>query len=253
MVFGALAGLLGCGRFGYQVIDASARDAEPDAASDADTRLPGLLAWYAMDDDPSDGTIDDSGGSARVARCVVGITCPTTATGHRGNAAAFDGISQYARITYGAWLATPTAYSIAAWIYLDTQIDQVAFAKPYSSGSLDAWGVTAWAPSSGSGTCLETVNALVTTEWVCGPALPAARWLHVAGRWDGEAKAVFIDGVKVGERLNAPSSLIDTHDVIIGGDENSANPAYLFHGKVDELQLYDRALTDAEIAMLASM
>lgn len=219
-----------------------------DAPPDADPRLPGLIAWYGMDDDPSDGTIDDGGGGAHLARCIAGVSCPTQVAGKHGNAVAFNG-SQYARVTYGPWLATPSAYSIAAWIYLDTQVDQVAFAKPWGNSSLDSWGITTWAGSTG--TCLETVNAAMTSEDACGPTLPPARWFHVAGRWDGSVKSVFVDGVKAGERTNATASLIDTHDVVIGTDENSGSQAYWFHGRVDDLQIYERALTDTEIQMLA--
>ncbi|HEY5922860.1 MAG TPA: LamG domain-containing protein, partial [Kofleriaceae bacterium] len=190
-------------------------------------------------------------GNARVARCIVGANCPTQVAGVRGNGLAFNGM-QGARVTYGAWLATPTAFSIAGWIYLDVQVDQVAFAKPWGSGSLDSWGITAWAPPSTAGTCLETVNAAAANQSVCGPILPAGRWFHVVGRWDGTSKALFIDGVKAGELPNATVSQIDNHDMLLGGDENMGMPAYQFQGQLDEVQIYDRALTDPEIAMLAT-
>jgi hypothetical protein len=250
-VVASLALLAACGRenFGEQ------HDAPvpiPDQRSiDADPRLPGLLAWYGMEDDPSDGTSDDAGGGARVARCITGVSCPTQVAGVRGNAVAFDG-TQYLRVSYGAWLATPTAFTIGGWINLDVQVDQVAFAKPWGASSLDSWGIVAWAPPSTAGTCLETVGAATTAEDACGPTITTNRWFHVAGRWDGQVKAIFIDGVKAGERTNAPVAMMDTHDMLIGTDENSGSQAYWFRGKVDEVQVYDRALTDAEIAMLAT-
>jgi hypothetical protein len=240
--------LAACGRQNFaEQIDAPARD----AVVDADTRLPGLLVWYRMEDDLGDGTLDDSSGNARVARCIVGISCPTQVSGARGNGVAFDGL-QSARTSYGPWLATPLAYSIAAWLYLDTQIDQVAFAKPFGNGALDSWDITTWSPASANGTCLETVDATQNSEWVCGPTLSALRWFHVVGRWDGATKALFIDAVKVGERTSTPVSMIDTHDLVIGGDENGGMPAYTFRGRIDELQIYDRALTDDEIVTIAA-
>jgi hypothetical protein len=238
--------LVACGRLNVGPSDDGGIDGVP---IDADMRLPGLTAWYAMDDDPSDGVIDDAAGSARVARCIAGVSCPASLPGHRGNAFAFTG-TEYARVTYDTWLYTATGWSFAAWLYIDTLVDQVAFAKPYSSGSADAWGLVAW--NSSSGTCVESVGAASTNEDVCGPPMPAGRWFHVAARWDGQAKALFIDGVKVGELVGATVSMIDTHDVVIGADENSGSQAYFWHGKVDELQLYNRALDDAEIVMLAT-
>ena len=117
---------------------------------------------------------------------------------------------------------------------------------------LDSWGITAWSAASGNGTCLETIDASQNSEWVCGPTLTTARWFHIAGRWDGQTKALFVDGVKAGERTATPVSMIDTHDVVIGGDENGGMAAYTFHGRIDELQVYDRALSDAEIVALAA-
>jgi hypothetical protein len=257
----ALVLLVGCGRFGFGggggggggggAGDAPI-DHTIDLAIDADERLPGLLAWYRMDDDPSDGTIDDGGGASHVARCINGVSCPVWVAGHRGMALQFDG-STSARITYGAWLATPTAYSIAAWIYIDdSSYNQVAFAKPYGANSQDSWDIVTWSPASGTGTCMETQDGAGAEQWVCGPTLPAGQWFHVAGRWDGSTKALFINGVKAGEVTNAPASLLDNHDVVLGIDENNGSAAYQFHGKLDELEIYDRALTDTEIAGLAA-
>ena len=235
--------LAACGRLNVDAMDAPGIDVAIDSG------LPGLTAYYPMDDDPSDGVIDDVTGNARVARCIAGVSCPTSVPGHRGNALAFSG-AHYARVVYGDWLSTPAAWSYASWVYLDSLADQVAFAKPWGAGQLDAWGLVAW--NNGSGTCVESVDGASTNEAVCGPALLAGRWFHVAARWTGASKALFIDGTKVGELANATVSMNDSHDVTIGCDENAGMQVYFWHGKLDDLQFYDRALSDSEIAMLAS-
>src|SRR6185312_8021269 len=96
----AMCALAGCGRFGFA--DHSAADAPradaPDAAHDAaidGTPLPaGLIAWWPMDDDPTDGTIDDIAGG-HDAQCATGVSCPTSVPGKHGNALHVDG-TQYA-------------------------------------------------------------------------------------------------------------------------------------------------------------
>lgn len=245
----------GCGRVGFGPLgDAGpGADAPADAPVDADPLAVGLLAWFPMEDDPSDGRLDDASGNARDARCV-GAGCPTQVTGRVGSAAQFSG-AQCARVPHDPGLLTPDAYTVAAWVYLDQDRDQVAFAKPFGAADRDAWGLVAWAtnsPLGNTGTCMESMNAALTGhDNVCGPQAPLDAWFHVALRWTGSAKALFMNGVKVGERA-ATASAIDDHDVVIGCDENSGSPAFTLTGRVDELRIYDRALADAEIDSLAN-
>ena len=248
--------LVACGRENFELRDDAAISTEVDApraidaTTDADPRLPNLQAWFRMEDDPSDGAVDDASGAGRLARCVPSVNCPTWIGGKVGSAMQFDG-TQALRIIYESWLDTPAGFTIAAWIYLDVQQDQVPFARPYGTGTLDAWSITAWSPANLAGTCLETVDGGGLSEWACGPHLPAQQWFHVAGRWTGTSKAIFVSGVKVGEVASAPTSSFDNHDAIIGGDENGGAPAYQFRGRIDEFQIYDRGLTDQEILQLA--
>jgi hypothetical protein len=251
-----LVALAGCGRFGFggtadggvAALDSAPVDVRPaDAAPDA-FQIPDLIAEYSMDDDPSDGVIDELIGG-HGAHCIPGVSCPTSVAGHRGNALAFDGATQYAVVPYGAWLATPTAYTYAAWVYLDTQSDQVAFARSFGSGTDDSVDMVAW--SNGTGLCMESTGAASANESACGPTLPSNQWFHVAGRWDGASKSVFVEGVKVGS-LASTVSMMSASDLYLGSDENSGAPAYYWHGKLDEVQIYDRALTDAELATLAA-
>lgn len=250
----AIAGAVvatGCGRLGFSD---QARDAATDATDatgappDAELMLPGLVVAYRMEDEPSDGIVDDATGKGHDGRCVTSVSCPTSTAGKRGGGLQFDG-SQYVRVTYGPWLATPTGFTIAAWVYLDEQIDQVAFAKPYSTGSYDSWDFVAWSPAAAMGTCFETVDAAMVSETVCGPELPAGQWFHVAGRWDGTRKALFVDGTKIAE-LAATVSMIDDNDMLFGADSNAGTPAYFWHGRIDDLEVYDRGLRDDEIELL---
>jgi concanavalin A-like lectin/glucanase superfamily protein len=248
-----------CGRFGFgsqPAIDASATvdgDAPASDASDAAIDGPalpaGLIAWWQMDDAPGDGVLDDSTGGGHTARCVAGVSCPTAVAGKHGNAIRFDG-TQFARVTYGPWLGTSGPFTYAAWIYVEQDFDQVAFARPVGPDVGDSWDAVTWSVASGNGTCLEDADAGGANQTVCGATTPLNQWIHVAGRWDGATATLFMNGVNVAAKAT-PAVMFDTHDLIIGSDENTGAPAYQFHGRVDDLQLYNRALTDAEIAALA--
>lgn len=79
-----------------------------------------------------------------------------------------------------------------------------------------------------------------TTAWDVGT------WYHFAGTFDGKTMKVYVNGELEGETDNgvpiAPSGL----DLWIGGDD-FGRPTDFFPGKIDEVRLYDRTLSEADI------
>ena len=79
-----------------------------------------------------------------------------------------------------------------------------------------------------------------TTNWTVG------EWYHFAGTFDGKTMKVYINGKLEGKKDNgvpiAPSAL----DLWIGGDD-FGRPTDFFPGKIDEVRLYDRTLSEADI------
>lgn len=242
--------LAGCGRLGFG--DAPS-DAEPsnDVATDGAIDAPGAdtVFYMSFDDDPTDGTIDDTSGHGFAASCVAGLTCPTAVPGKRGMAANFNG-TQYALIPYRPALATPNAFTVAAWVYIEVGGDQVAVGKPVFTGSDDSWALVSWSSASMQ-TCFETTGATLAA-WACLPGvLPLATWYHLTGTWDGAVKRLYINGTLAGSIASTVTD-VDTHDIVIGGDQNAGAFAYAWRGYIDELRFYDRALTSLEIQVLAA-
>ena len=78
------------------------------------------------------------------------------------------------------------------------------------------------------------------------------QWHHVAGSFDDTSKiaAVFVDGVQVSGRvLTASIDYAIGTDASIGSMRGQRN----FNGCLDEIQVYDRALSEAEVAQLAQL
>ena len=83
--------------------------------------------------------------------------------------------------------------------------------------------------------------------------LPAGAWTHVAVTLSGNTGTLYVNGVVVGTNpaiTLRPSSLGNTTQNYIGESQFIADPT--FNGLVDELLLYNRALTPGEIASFAS-
>ena len=79
-----------------------------------------------------------------------------------------------------------------------------------------------------------------TTDWKIG------EWYHFAGTFDGKTMKVYVNGKLEGDVANnvpiAPSNL----ELWIGGDD-FGRPTDFFPGVIDEVRLYEKTLTEAEI------
>ena len=75
-------------------------------------------------------------------------------------------------------------------------------------------------------------------------ALVAGTWAHVATTYDGSTQRIFVNGTQVGTRAQTGAITTSTSPLRIGG--NSAWGEY-FAGRIDEVRVYNRALTAAEI------
>lgn len=79
-----------------------------------------------------------------------------------------------------------------------------------------------------------------TTDWEIG------KWYHFAGTFDGKTLRVYVDGKLEGEGANnipiTPSDL----DLWIGGDD-FGRPTDHFPGKIDEVRIYDKVLSEEDI------
>ena len=81
-------------------------------------------------------------------------------------------------------------------------------------------------------------------------------WQHLAVTWDGAVVRYFYNGVLDGEA--AFEGVLATNDTTLGigariDTSQNGGPAFFFRGLMDDVQLYDRALTPSEIAVLMGM
>ena len=92
-----------------------------------------------------------------------------------------------------------------------------------------------------------------TGPWnsIVGPAVVQGEWAHVVGTYDGTDMKLYVNGVLAGTVLNAPydPNVLVALWIGAGGTEAGAGQAgsFLWEGQVDEVALYDRALTLSEV------
>ena len=76
-------------------------------------------------------------------------------------------------------------------------------------------------------------------------------WVHLAAVYSEGTQQFYVDGVFAAEE-SATVNVNSTQELLIGAGANeTANHNYLFVGKIDDVRLYDRALSYGEAAWLA--
>jgi hypothetical protein len=75
-------------------------------------------------------------------------------------------------------------------------------------------------------------------------SLPTNVWSHVATTWDGTTLRLYVNGAQVGSRAVAGTLSTTSDPLRIGGD---ATWGEYFAGTIDEVRVYNRALSAAEI------
>ncbi|HYK50479.1 MAG TPA: LamG domain-containing protein, partial [Terriglobales bacterium] len=75
-------------------------------------------------------------------------------------------------------------------------------------------------------------------------ALTTNTWTHFAGTYDGMTLRLYVNGTQVASRAQTGPIAISTNALQIGGD--SIYGQY-FPGKIDEIRIYNRALSATEI------
>jgi len=205
----------------------------------------GLVAWWR-----GEGTLEDSVG----ARQGVRQNGAGFAAGKVGQGMLFDGVDDYAAIPYSPSLSL-THFSVEAWIKPLSQVNDPAYGQEFIFGqALGSPSLLARVGTNGI-----KVAFLFAANWSAGdyPSIEAAAELplnefsHVAGTWDGATLRIYLNGVLSGESVPGKVPTPATCDFYIGGHVGSCSGApfngAFFNGVVDELSLYDRALSAAEI------
>jgi hypothetical protein len=241
--------LTSCGRWSFDVVDAAGMDAPgidadapgPDADAGGIAAITGLVAWYAMDVDPSAGSVMDGSPNHLDGRCTVG-TCPGVVSGKIGMAYEFDGAKQHITVADDGRLQQTTGFTVMAWVRRSGG-NMTAVSKPLASGGGASWELAL------TDTDVRFYNTDGNVEdYIMGPPLPLDAWSHIAMSWDGAKKRLYLGGVETSS--GTKSTIFDSTPLQIGADQEDGVTNGYFRGSLDEVRIYDHALTPGEIRQL---
>ena len=205
----------------------------------------GLVAWYPFNLDMLDASGNGNHGSP-----VGGVVPTIDRFGTPDGAYEFNGTNSYIFVANSTSLSSP-----------DTAVTQAAWVMPYGPSLVgQAFGPvtmkSASAPNAFMYRLIATPDGTFGSsynDWFnfYGDEYPAAdEWHHVASVFDGDHVRLYLDGVRV-DSLAAPLTITPgPQDLTIGGDIPGI--LEIFNGKIDDVRIYSRALTDDDVAELCS-
>jgi len=206
----------------------------------ADAADPGLAGWWKFDEGSGTTVLDSSGYDNHGTF----VSNPQWAIGHLGGALSFDGVDDYVEIQDAEEL-TPENFTIAFWVNpVDMDRVQITIAKKTQTNVGGySFNITSLAVGSRHWVNINGAWVNVTFSYTQGV------WQHVAVTYDGTNIKGHLNG-ELKATTEAPGSLDKDSGVLrIGAEPRDTVSAY-YNGSLDDVQIYNRALTEAEIQLV---
>ncbi len=230
---------------GTHVLTAIARDESGNATTATTVTVtvnnqvafvPGLVASYAFDDGAGSNATDASGGG-NPGTLVGG----TWAAGKVGSAVSLNGNSDRVDLPpLGTFYKS--GFTLEAWV------------KKTSALRVDTGIVGTWSSGANGGPMLWvdhvtghyylTLNQGLSNYLDSGVVPNAGSWQHVAATYDGSTAKIYVDGVLAASKAFS-GNVGDSNTWRIGAYGSS--PTGNFDGSIDEVRIYNRALTAAQL------
>ena len=198
---------------------------------------PGLVASYGFDEGSGTTTADQSGGGNN------GTLANTTwsTAGRYGKALSFNGTNAMVTIADSNALDLTSGMTIEGWVQPTVSNDWQTLIVKERPGDL-VYGLYS---STDANRPQSQVTLAGSARLLNGAAqIPGGSWTHVAATYDGTTQRLFVSGAQVSTL--AAAGTIDTSNspVRIGGNTIWSE---WFNGLIDEVRIYNRALSAAEI------
>jgi hypothetical protein len=209
------------------------------AEAGKDATFPGRGSW-SLNENQGTTAADSSGGGSPLT--LQGDS--TWVPGVEGSALAFDGDGDSAD-TAAPVIDTTRDYSVASWVTLDKLPGNYATAVSQDGRRTE----NAFYLQYGQGAFAFSTPGGNRARFVVQPDLN--RWYHLVGVRDHATDQVrlFVDGLPAGTSQAGPDS-VSTGPLSIGRAKYAGSKTDFWSGSIDAVHVYDRALTDQEVADL---
>ena len=199
----------------------------------------GLVGYY-----PFTGNSNDLSGN-NLNGTVNGATLTTNRFGDANAAYSFDGINDYIEISNNTLLNLQDSLTISLWF---------APNNPSASPSqrlIDKSTVNqgdGWYMAVGGNLSSLHVGGNSAPDLISHPNFNTSNWYHLVATYDRSFARFYINGVLDTSIAITGQTVINSHSVKIGA--NSLLSVNFFSGKMDDIRIYNKALTSTDVTAL---
>jgi flagellin-like protein len=202
--------------------------------------IPNLVAWYRFDE--SSGTIANDETTRNDGNLVNG---PQWVDGKYGKALSFDGVDDYANNPTVTGLST----SSISFLFWSKQLGTRNFFM-HPIGIFGAHSATIYIQPN-------SYNYYYKFETISGVRYEGFiktldnDWHFIAATFDGQKIRIYVDG-NLEKEISAPGSIDKRDNSVFIGTTGLGSSSYgnYFYGIIDEVMIFNRALSDEEIKLL---
>jgi hypothetical protein len=221
-------------------------ESDPNNAQSFDMFNQGLIAYY-----PFNGNANDESGNGNDGQ-PISVTAANGVTGDANSALRFDGLQSSVRVLDANGLRLAGDNTVTCWVELDdlsANQDLRLFGKgDFGNNRNYALHVNPvdhyWLYQQFTMTGGQENTASAT------PTITTSRWYHVTGVRSGSQRFLFIDGNLVAQGTTlATSTYTGAEDLVMGGAQYYSDRPH-FHGALDQVRIYNRALSTSEVSAL---
>ena len=207
----------------------------------------GLVGYWKLDDNTSTATVIDYSGKNNNgvfydSGSATSTSLHSTTTAVVARAMVFDGVNDYVDVGNGASLRVTNAFTYSAWIKWST--------TPTGYGGI-WWDQNG--PTYNRILIVGSSKSLLAQYTVLGSAatpansIPPNIWKHVVLTYNGSELVFWINGIKQTPTITSGSVPANSNNRLIGV---GFPDYYYFNGLIDEVRIYNRALSAEEIKQL---
>lgn len=201
--------------------------------TDAGQNCADLVAYYSLSGDATDNSGNGNTG------IVEGSTATLDRFGNADGALRFDGVDDEINITRNSQLEPTSAITIMAWGRVNSETNSAWIQKRFneSTSPFHSYRI------NGTGQLFDIQTSNGEFQVADPDDLVLDKWKLVVGTYDGSSLKIYVDGTLKDEISATGTIEYTTTNLRIG----YATTGQYFDGDLDDIRIYNRALSEAEI------
>jgi autotransporter-associated beta strand protein len=218
----------------------------------------GPVLWFNFDQgvDVADGIVTNLGSGGSAMNGVINGNASITNSGRYGSALYLDGASDLEidnEVTPLDCNATGASWTYALWIKTSTAGATYGY---QGDGTWSSAATTFYLNNNGTSAGAKAGGVRYSDGWLTGTAtLNNNAWHFIAITVSGGTKTIYVDGnmdAKTGTTGWTQPAMTWANQFLIGSTPDSGDGGVSFNGLIDEVYMFNRALTQSEVQNILS-